>query len=383
MPIKLQVTKSGADADEHADYLFEQERIHIGRGSENDLTLPDQKISSEHARLEREEGTYYLIDLESKNGTYLHGEALTPHSRYELTSGDVFQAGDYNLEFVPLFMPSSEQTAFAEEERDANPFVQNARQLADALDGLAETYQYQRPDKRDEELEEAFRGRVSVDVVEHEATERVLELIGVTPADGDGAASAGDRAPDDEVLDPLLVLLTQLIGVPRKFWREFTGRTVAQDEEEAFLRQAGPDELKAHLTDDDLSDEERRRRLNRLKQAAEALIHHQVAMLDGYRRSVKEGGRQLLEKVDPTDVADEGGGGLGGLFGSGDSNALKQIKERWETIYRSDWSEIEEEHFRPLFIEAYLNKMKPVWDQGEADPPTHKPGDTDAAGAGS
>ncbi|HKL88483.1 MAG TPA: FHA domain-containing protein, partial [Salinibacter sp.] len=149
MPVKLQVVKEGADEDEPADYLFEQDRITIGRGSNNDLTLPDQKVSSEHAEIRSDGGQYLLSDRDSKNKTYVDGRRVGESEPYVLESGDVFRVGDFEIEFAPLFMPSSEQTAFAEADEDANPFEKDTRQLVSALEGLVETYKFAPSDQRD------------------------------------------------------------------------------------------------------------------------------------------------------------------------------------------------------------------------------------------
>lgn len=49
----------------------------IGRGHSNDLTLPDRLVSSHHARIQVEGGYFVLTDLNSKNHTYVNGQAIT------------------------------------------------------------------------------------------------------------------------------------------------------------------------------------------------------------------------------------------------------------------------------------------------------------------
>ncbi len=79
-------------------------RWHIGKP--NDRTPPDidvsklpdaDVVSRVHAVLSWEEGTYYLEDLGSSNGTYVNDLALVPGNRYPLTNGDRIALGKNNL----------------------------------------------------------------------------------------------------------------------------------------------------------------------------------------------------------------------------------------------------------------------------------------------
>jgi pSer/pThr/pTyr-binding forkhead associated (FHA) protein len=63
---------------------------HIGRGAHNDVVLDDDSVSDSHAKLQRRDGRWILMDLESTNGTYAAGERLT---------GEVELRGDTDLRF--------------------------------------------------------------------------------------------------------------------------------------------------------------------------------------------------------------------------------------------------------------------------------------------
>jgi pSer/pThr/pTyr-binding forkhead associated (FHA) protein len=56
-------------------------RVNIGRGQHNDVVLPDESVSDAHAKLQRREEGWFLIDLESTNGTYVAGERVADEVR--------------------------------------------------------------------------------------------------------------------------------------------------------------------------------------------------------------------------------------------------------------------------------------------------------------
>jgi serine phosphatase RsbU (regulator of sigma subunit)/pSer/pThr/pTyr-binding forkhead associated (FHA) protein len=88
---------------------LDKERVSIGRSRESDIFLPDQWLSRHHAEICLEDdGTYYLRDLGSKNGTLLNGERIRDAER--LRPGDVINLGEHVLTF------SIEETDEPEEE---------------------------------------------------------------------------------------------------------------------------------------------------------------------------------------------------------------------------------------------------------------------------
>ncbi|WP_022835704.1 FHA domain-containing protein [Salisaeta longa] len=359
MPIKLQVTREGEDASEAADYLFEQDRITIGRGSGNDLTLPDQKISKRHAQIEQTGGEYKLSDQGSKNHTYLHGERLQPHAPVTLQSGDVFSLGEFRVEFVPLFMPSSEQTALAgSDSMGGNAFSKPAARLATALEEMADAYQYMTEQERDAQLEQALQqalqGAPAASRVAHQVADALQPS---TPkADGDSASVPARVRP---VLNTLLEAVARMISIPPHFWREFSGHTVMQPPEMAFLRKADLESLQMHLLDPKLSDEEQTERLDDLRASVNTLVAHQIAMLSGYKQSVESGGKKVLEQVQPTDRTSDGV--FGKWFAEDNDKQTAASANRWKKLYNGDWSAIEKKWFRPAFMSAYLDRMADAW----------------------
>jgi hypothetical protein len=66
--------------------------IVIGRGGSDvhcDVVLPERQVSREHAEVYYEQGSYFLRDLGSKNGTYLNGQPVTTPA--ELHDNDEIQ----------------------------------------------------------------------------------------------------------------------------------------------------------------------------------------------------------------------------------------------------------------------------------------------------
>lgn len=63
---------------------------HIGRGAHNDIVLDDDAVSESHAKLQFRDQRWYIIDLDSTNGTYVNGERLT---------GELQIHGDTELRF--------------------------------------------------------------------------------------------------------------------------------------------------------------------------------------------------------------------------------------------------------------------------------------------
>lgn len=71
----------------------------IGRADYNDLVLPDESVSTAHAKLQRREGVWVLVDLGSTNGTYVDGERIAADT--PIAPGTLVRFGDVQLVFEP------------------------------------------------------------------------------------------------------------------------------------------------------------------------------------------------------------------------------------------------------------------------------------------
>ena len=99
MTLRLRFQNSGALPGGQESVEMVDGTLTIGRGEENDLTLPDpdRMLSKRHCMVEDHSGNYVVVDI-STNGTFLNysperlGDLPTP-----LNHGDVLQIGNYEL----------------------------------------------------------------------------------------------------------------------------------------------------------------------------------------------------------------------------------------------------------------------------------------------
>jgi len=75
-------------------------RLSVGRGNDQDICIPDRKISSAHALLEPIEGGYRLRDLGSTNGTYVNNNLV--NGMAQLRGGDEIRFGNTRVLFTDL-----------------------------------------------------------------------------------------------------------------------------------------------------------------------------------------------------------------------------------------------------------------------------------------
>jgi len=73
--------------------------VNIGRADYNDIVLPDPSVSTVHAKLQRREGVWVLVDLDSTNGTFVDGERVKGEG--PLAPGAIVRFGDVQLVFEP------------------------------------------------------------------------------------------------------------------------------------------------------------------------------------------------------------------------------------------------------------------------------------------
>ena len=73
--------------------------VNVGRAEYNDIVLSDDSVSTTHAKLQRREGIWVVVDLESTNGTLVDGERVRGEA--PLAPGAYVRFGEVQTLFVP------------------------------------------------------------------------------------------------------------------------------------------------------------------------------------------------------------------------------------------------------------------------------------------
>ena len=106
-------------------FLLDRMKVHIGRGSDNDIVVDCGSVSVRHAVMERIEGGYQLRDLGSTNGIKLEGrirEVIPLRHGLSVKIGDVafdFTLTDEEREALAREKPPEESPIVREDELDA------------------------------------------------------------------------------------------------------------------------------------------------------------------------------------------------------------------------------------------------------------------------
>ena len=77
------------------DYQLQNKfSLTIGRGERNDVVIQDPAVSKHHAKIDPVGDRFVLIDLQSKNGTFVNENLAVSHW---LKHGDVISIGNHQL----------------------------------------------------------------------------------------------------------------------------------------------------------------------------------------------------------------------------------------------------------------------------------------------
>ncbi len=75
-------------------YSLNTDKVRIGRGAGNQITIPVGCVSSRHCEILRNgDGQFLLVDLGSKNGTEVNGEKVNEGEQVTLGNGDFILLG--------------------------------------------------------------------------------------------------------------------------------------------------------------------------------------------------------------------------------------------------------------------------------------------------
>lgn len=86
--------------DKISDVLLGQEEKKVGKSENADVTIARETISWLHARINYEDGEYYLEDLNSTNGTFVNEEPLAYKERRQLKFDDIIRFADVRFRFI-------------------------------------------------------------------------------------------------------------------------------------------------------------------------------------------------------------------------------------------------------------------------------------------
>lgn len=75
-----------------------EEDVTIGRSNKNTIMIKDPYISKNHLSIVKDEGEYFLEDLNSANGTFVNGDRIMDVVR--LNNGDTIRLGQVEFIFV-------------------------------------------------------------------------------------------------------------------------------------------------------------------------------------------------------------------------------------------------------------------------------------------
>jgi ubiquitin-protein ligase len=80
-------------------YLMDGEEVSIGRGVDNGIQIPHHTVSTHHAEIYCERGTYFIRDLNSTNGTFVN-EVQVKTGVAAIADNDLIRFGEINCRFL-------------------------------------------------------------------------------------------------------------------------------------------------------------------------------------------------------------------------------------------------------------------------------------------
>jgi pSer/pThr/pTyr-binding forkhead associated (FHA) protein len=99
--------------DKGRSFEIEGDTLYVGRSPSNHIQMRDRTVSRKHLKIDRRSNKYFIKDLESKNGTYVNGEQITPLTEIEINEGhpivigmSVICLGKGCLELVRAYLDS-------------------------------------------------------------------------------------------------------------------------------------------------------------------------------------------------------------------------------------------------------------------------------------
>ena len=158
------------------DHPFDGDSLIIGRSSSSDLTLADQFLSRQHARLFREGGDLLVEDLGSRNGTLLNGRPIRQPTK--VSPGDMIRLSGSAITVQegdgPMSQQSTELDLGHTVLRPASALVESA--TSSGVSDIRETEQLRQYADRLKVLNEVH-GALSTSIELDELFELILDRV--------------------------------------------------------------------------------------------------------------------------------------------------------------------------------------------------------------
>ncbi len=143
---------------EGKEIRIKDEKFLIGRSDSCQLRPKSESISRKHCAIVQKDGRVLLVDLKSRNGTFVNEKQLSPEKAKILKSGDKIRCGQLEFELViEVGIANSKQSEVANvkeaAERMTEPSGFDSKETFDISSWLAEADQIDRKESKPLELE--------------------------------------------------------------------------------------------------------------------------------------------------------------------------------------------------------------------------------------
>lgn len=411
MNLNLTIKKK-SDPSFFQELEFSSFPVYLGREEDIDIPLPDpfRIISRKHAQILNTEGILQLMDLGSANFTYLNDQKLKAREENPLTTGDTIRIGEYELQ-VQLKSRKEESKLLSEDDNKtivfASQYDDEISNIAENLKKIAEKYfADDSPAKSDalrftlgqafsgidiQDVKNILAGALSGDVFKGNISTQAKNTNQAKKSNGSHGFEPSESSETDQlpglfkklqpehqaehyagfsgeypfspnftgILDSLLEMFSKLTQGFLYFRQEFFGSTIFNQIPAESLK-----DLKEYLFNPAISVEEELKRANLLREETQKLLAHHASLLEGYKSSVTEGSRLLLQSLDPENPGDDSSKHghkekslSEGLFpGLNKSKKTKLLTEKLKK-YIADPYYVEKKFFRPPFIKGYQKRI--------------------------
>lgn len=378
MPVHLTVyTYDEKELVSEKDY--DNSVISIGRDHSCQLNLKDTKkiVSRTHAEIQFQDGAYYLVDKDSRNGTYINNRRIKANYPYTLDEGAEFVIGEYVIQFNTVEKRAIEESP-PEVPKDrtvfySNPFQEEIESLIEVLEKIEHKHTRQREIATKESLQELIAsiqsktsGFETAAIIGAGLNANISTGQDITSAPRHPDQAARDPGNTGKVLDTLLELFISLVRFMSKFRTEFVGNTmISQD---SGLDAGSVTEIKSYLFDPEITTEEAQKRVQHLTEQTRTLIGHQIGLLEGYKESINKGTHELMKKMNPSIIKNRIANSPGRvgplkvplkfipflpLF-----KTFGELEKRHFELSNEDRGVVEKKIFRPPFIRKYFESIQ-------------------------